>query len=151
MRQAQLSIALFAATLALSACVYRPAIQQGNLLKASEIEEVTPGMTRSQVRYLLGTPMVSDPFNPQRWDYIYRLESGRGRHRNLSSAHFVVYFDGDAVSRVETLDPPDPPVVEERKWWRVDGPKLEGPPLDEYASEAPGDAPIDVETDLSSD
>ncbi len=56
-------------------------------------------MTRSQVRYLLGTPMLADPFDPQRWDYIYTLQRGRERHRDR--AHFIVHFEGDKVSRVE--------------------------------------------------
>ncbi len=80
-------------------CVYRPTIQQGNLLKSEDVDQVTVGMTRSQVRYLLGTPMVADPFNPQRWDYIYTLQRGRERHRDR--AHYIVHFEGDKVSRVE--------------------------------------------------
>jgi outer membrane protein assembly factor BamE len=87
-------------------CVYRPDIQQGNLLEVKDIEQVTTGMTRSQVRYLLGTPMLADPFDPQRWDYIYTLR--RGRERQIDRAHFVVRFDGDKVSRVEKLDLPEP-------------------------------------------
>jgi outer membrane protein assembly factor BamE len=102
------ALTLLAAATLLGACVYRPDIQQGNLLSQEEIDQVTAGMTRSQVRFLLGTPMVSDPFAPQRWDYVYRLEYGR--KRRISTAHFVVFFDGDKVTRVETLDPPDPPV-----------------------------------------
>jgi len=80
-------------------CVYRPTIQQGNLLKSEDVDQVTVGMTRSQVRYLLGTPMLADPFDPQRWDYIYTLQRGRERHRDR--AHYIVHFDGDKVSRVE--------------------------------------------------
>ena len=80
-------------------CVYRPTIQQGNLLKSEDVDQVTVGMTRSQVRYLLGTPMLADPFDPQRWDYIYTLQRGRERHRDR--AHYIVHFEGDKVSRVE--------------------------------------------------
>jgi outer membrane protein assembly factor BamE len=80
-------------------CVYRPTIQQGNLLKSEDVDQVTVGMTRSQVRYLLGTPMVADPFDPQRWDYIYTLQRGRERHRDR--AHYIVHFEGDKVSRIE--------------------------------------------------
>jgi outer membrane protein assembly factor BamE len=90
---------LFAAAVASSGCVYRPNIQQGNLLKVEDVDQVTAGMTRSQVRYLLGTPMVSDPFHPDRWDYVYSLK--RGRERKTDTAHFIVHFDGDKVSRVE--------------------------------------------------
>jgi outer membrane protein assembly factor BamE len=80
-------------------CVYRPNIQQGNLLKTEDVDQVTAGMTRSQVRYLLGTPMLADPFDPQRWDYIYTLQ--RGRERTRDRAHYIVHFEGDKVSRIE--------------------------------------------------
>lgn len=86
-------------------CVYRPNIQQGNLLDIEDVDQVQAGMTRSQVRYLLGTPMLSDPFDPQRWDYIYTFK--RGRARQVERAHFVVRFDGDKVSKVDKLDLPD--------------------------------------------
>lgn len=89
----------------LAGCVYRPDIQQGNILSAEDVRQVTVGMTRSQVRFLLGTPMVSDPFAPQRWDYVYRMQRGRDPH--VDSAHFVVYFDGDKVVRVEMPDAPE--------------------------------------------
>ena len=86
-------------------CVYRPNIQQGNLLKVSDVDQVTTGMTRSQVRYLLGTPMIADPFDPQRWDYIYTFK--RGRDRKGDRAHFIVHFEGDKVTRVEKPDLPE--------------------------------------------
>src|SRR5260370_3364290 len=63
-----------------SGCVYRINIQQGNYLDQAAVEQVKAGMTRSQVRYLLGTPMVADSFNKERWDYIYYLKKGRSRH-----------------------------------------------------------------------
>jgi outer membrane protein assembly factor BamE len=85
-----------------AACVYRPNIQQGNLLKVEDVDQVTVGMTRSQVRYVLGTPMLADPFDPQRWDYIYSLQ--RGREKKKDRAHFIVRFEGDKVSRVEKPD-----------------------------------------------
>ncbi|MGI9246857.1 MAG: outer membrane protein assembly factor BamE [Steroidobacteraceae bacterium] len=86
-------------------CVYRPNIQQGNLLKVEDVDQVQVGMTRSQVRYLLGTPMLADPFDPQRWDYIYTLQ--RGREKTVDRSHFLVRFDGDKVSKVEKLDLPE--------------------------------------------
>jgi outer membrane protein assembly factor BamE len=87
------------------ACVHRPYIQQGNYLETKDVDQVTAGMTRSQVRYLLGTPMISDPFTAQRWDYIYTLK--RGRQRKIDRAHFVVYFTDDKVARIEKLDAPE--------------------------------------------
>ncbi len=53
-----------------SACVYRINIQQGNYLDQAAVNQIQEGMTRSQVRYLLGTPLVADPFEKDRWDYI---------------------------------------------------------------------------------
>src|SRR5271165_6079304 len=82
-----------------SACVYRINIQQGNFLDQAAVDQVKPGMTRSQVRYLLGTPMVADPFNKERWDYIYYLKKGRTSH--VDSRRVTVYFDGDKVARLD--------------------------------------------------
>ena len=85
--------------LGLAGCVYRMDIQQGNLLDAEQVDQVEVGMTRSQVRFLLGTPMVVDSFDADRWDYVYSLR--RGRSGEVVRRHLVVWFDGDKVSRVE--------------------------------------------------
>src|SRR5580658_10806002 len=82
-----------------SACVYRINIQQGNFLDQVAVDQVKEGMTRSQVRYLLGTPMVADSFNKDRWDYIYYLRKGRTRH--VDSRRVTVYFDGEKVARLD--------------------------------------------------
>ena len=57
----------------LAACVYRMPIRQGNYLDPTAVAQVKPGMTHSQVRYLLGTPMVPGGFDNARWDYDYYL------------------------------------------------------------------------------
>ena len=88
-----------ALSLALSGCVYRINIQQGNFLNQSAVDTVKAGMTRSQVRYLLGTPMVADSFNKERWDYIYYLKKGRTRH--VDSRRVTVYFEGDKVAKLD--------------------------------------------------
>ncbi|HLW22853.1 MAG TPA: outer membrane protein assembly factor BamE [Steroidobacteraceae bacterium] len=82
-----------------SGCVYRINIQQGNFLDQAAVEQVKAGMTRSQVRYLLGTPMVADPFVKDRWDYIYYLKKGRTRH--VDSRRVTVYFDDEKVARID--------------------------------------------------
>ena len=92
------AVALIAA-LAVSACVYRMDVQQGNLLDAEDVDQVEVGMTRSQVRFLLGTPMVADTFDKDRWDYVYSLR--RGHERKVTKRHLVVWFEGDKVVRVE--------------------------------------------------
>jgi outer membrane protein assembly factor BamE len=90
--------ALLAAAL-LSACVYKLDTQQGNLLDVEQVDAVEVGMTRSQVRFLLGTPMVADPFTLDRWDYLYYFRAGKGGATRRS--HVIVFFDGDTVSRIE--------------------------------------------------
>jgi outer membrane protein assembly factor BamE len=82
-----------------SGCVYRINIQQGNFLDQAAVEQVKPGMTRSQVRYLLGTPMVADSFNKERWDYLYYLKKGRSNH--VDSRRVTVYFEGDKVAKLD--------------------------------------------------
>ncbi|MGB5345455.1 MAG: outer membrane protein assembly factor BamE [Woeseia sp.] len=85
-------------TLLLNACVYQPPLSQGNLLVDEDIEQIETGMTRGQVRFLLGTPMVSDPFHDERWDYVYYLRVGR---EEATFKRWVsVYFEEDKVLRV---------------------------------------------------
>jgi outer membrane protein assembly factor BamE len=79
-------------------CVYRLDVQQGNLLDEKDIEAVQPGMTRSQVRYLLGTPVAASPFRSDRWDYMYYLKAGKSR--KTAQRWLVVSFDGDTVREV---------------------------------------------------
>ena len=87
------------AAFALAACVYRIDIQQGNLLDEEDINQVDLGMTRSQVQFLLGTPMVSDSFHRDRWDYAYYYR--RGRSPDADRRWVVVYFENDRVQRIE--------------------------------------------------
>ena len=92
--------------LALAACVYRVDVQQGNLLKDKDILQVEVGMTRSQVQFLLGTPMVSDSFHRDRWDYAYYLR--KGRSPDVERRWVVVFFENDRVSKIDrelTLQP----------------------------------------------
>jgi outer membrane protein assembly factor BamE len=101
-----LTLAIALCALTLNACVYRMNIQQGNLLEEDTIDQVELGMSRSAVEFLLGTPMVADSFHQDRWDYPYYLRLGRSRE--IDRRWFIVYFDGDQVSRIErdvTLDP----------------------------------------------
>ena len=94
----------------LSGCVHRVDIQQGNFLDKEDIDRVAVGMTRVQVRSLLGTPMVADPFVSTRWDYMYYFK--RGRWSAPIKRHFIVFFD--ATDKVERIDRPTdtvPPTV----------------------------------------
>ena len=95
------------AILALAACVYRIDIQQGNLLDDDDVVQIEVGMTRSQVQFLLGTPMVADSFHRNRWDYAYYFR--RGRSPDLIQRWVVVHFENDRVTRIDrdlALQPP---------------------------------------------
>lgn len=89
-----------------SACVYRVDVQQGNLLDDDDIDAVQLGMTRSQVRFLLGTPVVTDPFHHDRWDYIYYFRQGRSP--TVDRRWVIVYFGNDRVREIQTDVPINP-------------------------------------------
>ena len=61
--------------------VYKVDIQQGNVITQDMINQLRPGMTEQQVRFIMGTSLISDTFNPRRWDYLYSMEPGRQERR----------------------------------------------------------------------
>lgn len=85
-------------TLASAGCVYRASISQGNLIKQEDLDQVALDMTRSQVRFLLGTPLIDDPFHANRWDYVYYLKVGRDE---AAFERWVsIFFENDRVSEI---------------------------------------------------
>ena len=92
-----LAIALTGALLS-GGCLYHMPIQQGNYLDPGQVEQLQTGMTRSQVRFLLGTPMVPGSFDTDRWDYDYYLKARQLRSPNRG--HVTVYFHNDLVDHV---------------------------------------------------
>lgn len=58
--------------------VYKIDIQQGNVITQDMIDQLRPGMTRRQVRFIMGNPLISDTFHANRWDYLYSLQPGGG-------------------------------------------------------------------------
>jgi outer membrane protein assembly factor BamE len=77
---------------------YRIDVRQGNYVDQEMVAKLKKGMTREQVRFALGTPLIVDAFHPDRWDYVYRFQPGKGepQQRVLS-----VFFAGDRLDRVE--------------------------------------------------
>ena len=71
--------------LALAGCsfpgVYKIDIQQGNVVTQDMIDQLRPGMTRRQVRFIMGNPLLVDTFHPNRWDYLYSLQPGGGERQ----------------------------------------------------------------------
>lgn len=75
--------------------VYKIDIQQGNIVTQDMIDQLKPGMTKRQVRYVMGTPLIEDTFNPNRWDYYYSMAPGKGE---LVKERVSIYFEGDTLS-----------------------------------------------------
>ncbi len=78
--------------------VYRQDIQQGNVIEQSMIDKLEPGMTRAKVKFIMGTPLLVDPFHTNRWEYIYSNEPGSGERvqRRVS-----LYFEDDKLTHIE--------------------------------------------------
>lgn len=97
-----LCVALLAASL--SACgfvgfpgVYRIDVEQGNIVTEEMAEQLKPGMSRRQVRFILGTPLVEDTFNQNRWDYPYVKRNGQ---TIIDESRLTVVFEGDSLRDV---------------------------------------------------
>ncbi len=89
----------------LSACgyvrfpgVYRIDVEQGNIVNQEIADQLKPGMSRRQVRFILGTPLVEDTFNENRWDYVYSKRNGL---EVLSESRLTVIFEGDSLVDVQ--------------------------------------------------
>lgn len=78
--------------------VYRLDIQQGNVLDAPMLARLSPGMEKRQVRFILGTPMIIDTFNQDRWDYVYTYSQGG---TDIEQRLITLFFEDDRLVRVE--------------------------------------------------
>lgn len=84
--------------------VYRPDIQQGNFISKEMVAQLKVGMTPEQVRFVLGTPLLTDLFHETRWDYPFRIRKGDGE---ITSSRVVVFFKEGRVSHFEGGDLPE--------------------------------------------
>ena len=86
----------FMGLLALAGCsfpgVYKIDVQQGNVVTQDMIDQLRPGMTRSQVRFIMGNPLLTDTFHANRWDYLYSIQPGGGKRLQ---ERVSVIFDGN--------------------------------------------------------
>lgn len=94
------AVAGMALALLLGACsltTYKMDIQQGNVVTQEMVSKLRSGMTRSQVRFVMGTPLVSDPFHAERWDYFYEfIKGGKPKDRR----RLTLIFDKDQLQKV---------------------------------------------------
>lgn len=86
--------------LALGGCsaIYKPDVQQGNLLDAKDVQQLKPGMSKQQVLALLGTPSVTSPFAQNRWDYVATMQR---RGRKVLERTLTLYFNNDTLVRTD--------------------------------------------------
>src|SRR5215510_13890791 len=103
-RLALSTILLATGCVLVSGCVYKMNIQQGNYLVADSVSQLKEGMTRSQVRFLLGTPMVPDAFDNSRWDYYYFFSSRQ--YKKPLKRRLTVYFEDERVQRFDNQGVP---------------------------------------------
>lgn len=97
---------ILAVVFLLPACSYIPMapsvhkidIQQGNVVTQDMLSRLKPGMTKSQVRFALGTPLIADAFHPNRWDYAYRYQKAG---KLTEQRHVTVVFENELLLRVD--------------------------------------------------
>jgi len=78
--------------------VYKINVEQGNIIDQQKVDKLKIGMSRRQVRFILGTPLVEDSFNLDRWDYRHTIRNGKN---SLLDERLTVYFEGDKLARIE--------------------------------------------------
>jgi len=94
--------------------VYHSPVQQGNVITQEMVNQLRPGMERNQVRFILGTPTLIDPFREDRWDYLYSLRQGTKVKQNY---RFTVFFENDRLHGYSGDFRPDlnaPPIEREQ-------------------------------------
>jgi len=91
---------LLAPLVALSgACVYKMEIQQGNFVSQEAVSQLKLGMTKDQVRFVLGTALLADIFHADRWDYVYWRR--RENSREVEERRFALFFRDGTLNRIE--------------------------------------------------
>ena len=78
--------------------VYKISIVQGNVITQEMVDQLRPGMTKRQVMFVMGSPLVRDPYYQDRWDYVYNFEPGGGTR---GGERLTVYFVDDQLVRFE--------------------------------------------------
>ena len=78
--------------------VFKIDIGQGNIVETKAVEQLRIGMSKRQVKFVLGSPLIQDAFHPNRWDYFYSLKKGKESTKNK---HLAVFFKEDKLIRTE--------------------------------------------------
>ncbi|MES9971378.1 MAG: outer membrane protein assembly factor BamE [Candidatus Thiodiazotropha sp.] len=105
--------------------VHSPDIEQGNILTPEMVALLEPGMSKRQVRFALGSPMLVDVFHQQRWDYLFSVKR---RNEPIEIKRYSLYFDGDRLARFggEIEPAPEGESNQEKKELLVSVPDYDG-------------------------
>lgn len=96
-----LSVFLISTIAGTSGCtVHRLDIQQGNIIKDEMVDQLKIGINKRQVRFIMGSPLLKDPFHANRWDYVYTNQPGNKREI-IEYQHLSVYFEGDKLVKID--------------------------------------------------
>ena len=109
---------------------YRPDIQQGNFISREMVAQLKEGMTREQVRFVLGTPLLTDVFHNERWDYPFRMAKGNGE---MTASRLTLTFVDEKLARIEGGDLPTEADYLAR---------ISGTPPRKSKTESPGPQPV---------
>jgi outer membrane protein assembly factor BamE len=105
---------------------YRPDVQQGNVVTKEMVDQLRESMSRDQVRFLLGTPLLISIFHADRWDYVYYLQRGKGDEKQLR--HLVVLFANDRLVSFSSDEMPTEQVADNMILGRNPKPVPKAPP-----------------------
>ena len=100
--------------LSIAGCAHKIEIQQGNVVTEEQLSQLQIGMDWRQVRQIMGTPALSDPFHQQRWDYYYSMTQ---EGELVSRYRVTLHFDGEQLARIERVGPipeKDAPQLDEK-------------------------------------
>lgn len=148
-RSSPAALLIIALTLATSGCsslrfpgVFRIDVGQGNLITKEMLDKLRVGMTPRQVEYVMGAPMVADTFHPERWDYIYSLETGKGI---LVQNQLTLFFENERLAKIDTSRYKDPEALRNDllQQMGIEIPK----PVDEAENAKPEEKPDQADTE----
>jgi outer membrane protein assembly factor BamE len=118
MRLRWLAVLLAVAPIAGCGLIYKVDTQQGNLFDKATVDSLKPGMSKRQVRLVMGSPAVISPFDHDRWDYVSTIRRGRNR---METKDLTLYFENDALVKIDGdyfPEDPDQLIRDARKYKR---------------------------------
>lgn len=99
MRKILISVLSIWLVLTAGCSIYHPTIQQGNILDTAQVDKLKLGMSKHQVVFVMGTPLLEDPFHKNRWDYIHTVKNGKTQITTIQ--RLTLYFNQDGLARID--------------------------------------------------